>query len=476
MATEVGARLEDLTPGARVLGIIPAQVVTVVQVEWHGTQALTLTYRDDAGRVDHQLIYRGSEAALQLEQSGRSWSFDGDGKLFRLAAEALRIHLAHLFDPYLAVHTSSLEPLPHQIRAVYGDLLPRQPLRFLLADDPGAGKTIMAGLSSRSSSLRGDLNRCLVVAPGGLVEQWQDELVQKFGLDFDILARETIEASCSGNPFVEKHRSSSPAWTSSRAATRSQAEARSSPIGTSSSSTRPTRWAPTSMAGRSRRPSATSSAGCSADHPPSPADDRHAPQRQAGGLPALSGAARSRPLRGQASARARSDDTSGLMRRMVKEELLTFEGKPLFPERRAYTVHLQALRLERPSSTNEVTDYVRDEMNRADRARRQARGNVVGFALTVLQRRLASSPGGDLPLAGAPGRERLETRVSEERLAGSVRCEPGSDAGARRATRTSTTVSRRASVEEIEERVVDQASAAQTRRRAGRRDHDPPPT
>jgi hypothetical protein len=146
MATQAGTRLEDLTPGARVRGVIPAQAVTVVQVEWHGTQAMTLTYRDDGGRVDHQLIYRASESALDVDEPGRSWSFDGDGRLFRLASEALRIHLAHLFDPYLAVHTSNLEPLPHQIGAVYGDMLPRQPLRFLLADDPGAGKTIMAGL------------------------------------------------------------------------------------------------------------------------------------------------------------------------------------------------------------------------------------------------------------------------------------------------------------------------------------------
>jgi SNF2 family DNA or RNA helicase len=177
MATEVETRLEDLTPGARVRGIIPSQTVTVVQVEWHGSQALTLTYRDDAGRVDHQLIYRGNEPALQLEEAGRTWSFDGDGKLFRLASEALRIHLAHLFDPYLAVHTSNLEPLPHQIRAVYGDMLPRQPLQFLLADDPGAGKTIMAGLLIKELIVRGDLSRCMIVAPGSLVEQWQDELV-----------------------------------------------------------------------------------------------------------------------------------------------------------------------------------------------------------------------------------------------------------------------------------------------------------
>ena len=83
-------------------------------------------------------------------------------------------------------------------------MLPRQPLRFLLADDPGAGKTIMAGLLIKELMLRGDLKRCLIVCPGILVEQWQDELHEKFALDFDILSRESFETSLSGNPFAER--------------------------------------------------------------------------------------------------------------------------------------------------------------------------------------------------------------------------------------------------------------------------------
>ena len=90
----------------------------------------------------------------------------------------------------LTVHTSVVEPLPHQITGVYESMLPRQPLRFLLADDPGAGKTIMAGLFIKELMIRGDVERCLVVTPGSLVEQWQDELYDKFGLSFDILTRD----------------------------------------------------------------------------------------------------------------------------------------------------------------------------------------------------------------------------------------------------------------------------------------------
>ena len=112
--------------------------------------------------------------------------FDAPAQDFKLAAEAQRIKLAGLFDPMLAVATSDVQPLPHQIRAVYGELLPRTPLRFLLADDPGAGKTIMAGLYIKELILREDVHRCMIVAPGGLVEQWQDELYYRFGLRFEL--------------------------------------------------------------------------------------------------------------------------------------------------------------------------------------------------------------------------------------------------------------------------------------------------
>ncbi len=140
------SRLEDLKPNAAVRGIVLDSLVTVVNVQWFGSEALELTYKDPGGRPGNVLLYRHDEARLELVEQGRPWSFDGDGALFRLVSEAHRIRLAHLFDPVLAVHTSLVEPLPHQITAVYDAMLPRQPLRFLLADDPGAGKTIMAGL------------------------------------------------------------------------------------------------------------------------------------------------------------------------------------------------------------------------------------------------------------------------------------------------------------------------------------------
>src|SRR5437763_14831231 len=157
------SKLEDLRPNAAVRGILLDSLATVVSVQWFGSEALELTYKTPAGKVANQLLYREDEARIEVVEQGRPWSLDGDGRVLRLVSEAHRIRLAHLFDPVLAVHTSVVDPLPHQITAVYETMLPRQPLRFLLADDPGAGKTIMAGLLMKELIARRDLQRCRLV-------------------------------------------------------------------------------------------------------------------------------------------------------------------------------------------------------------------------------------------------------------------------------------------------------------------------
>ncbi len=187
--------LRNLTRGAAVKGIVPEGLVAAVDIKWHGSTVVELTYKDAAGRLGSELLYRDREPTIEIAAAGRSWSFDGDGALFRLVSEAYRIRLAYLFDPLLAVHTSLVDPLPHQITGVYGEMLTRQPLRFLLADDPGAGKTIMTGLLIKELLIRGDLHRCLIVCPGMLVEQWQDELDRRFHLPFEIMTTEALEAS-----------------------------------------------------------------------------------------------------------------------------------------------------------------------------------------------------------------------------------------------------------------------------------------
>ena len=110
-------------------GILPDRTVTVVDVKWFGDSVVELIYKDNTGRLGSELLYRDREALLEEAEAGRPWSFNGDGELLRLVSEARRIRLAHLFDPHLAVHTSDVDPLPHQITAVYGEMLTRQPLR-----------------------------------------------------------------------------------------------------------------------------------------------------------------------------------------------------------------------------------------------------------------------------------------------------------------------------------------------------------
>jgi SNF2 family DNA or RNA helicase len=459
----LGVRLEDLGPGARVRGVLPDRAVTVVQVEWHGTQAMTLTYRDDSGKVDHELLYRANEGRLEIEGAGRAWSFDADGRLFRLVSEALRIRLAHLFDPYLAVHTSSLDPLPHQIRAVYGEMLPRQPLRFLLADDPGAGKTIMAGLLIKELIVRGDVKRCLIVPPGSLVEQWQDELAQKLGLEFEIITRDTIEASRSGNPFAEK----------SLVLARLDQLSRNPDVQAKLEQTdwdlivvdeahkmsahfyglevqKTQRYLLGELLGRITRHLLLMTA---TPHSGKPEDFQL--------FMALIDQDR---FEGKPRKGAKALDAQGLMRRMVKEELLTFEGKPLFPERRAYTVNYP-LSPEEALLYAEVTEYVREEMNRADRLKAEGegrRGNVVGFALTVLQRRLASSPEA-IYQSLRRRRERLEARLNEERLGRRGRDETiDMTSGLDAPDADDIDELPDGELEDLEEEVVDQASAAKT--------------
>jgi superfamily II DNA or RNA helicase len=388
--------------------------VTIVQVHWHGSDALTLTYTDEAGKPGQQLLYRDDEHRLVVEGQGRAWSMDADGHLFRLVSEAKRISLAYLFDPFLAVQISTLDPLPHQIDAVYSQMLPRQPLHFLLADDPGAGKTIMAGLFCKELMLRGDVERCLVIAPGMLVEQWQDELWAKFRLPFEILTRDMIEASRTGNPLAERplliarldHLSRNEDLQAKLAATdwdlivADEAHKMAAHyFGREVKETK--RYKLGKLAGSVTRHlllmTATPHSGKEEDFQLFMAlldGDR------------FEGKAR----------RGVHADASDLMRRLVKEELLKFDGTKLFPERRAFTA-VYPLSDDETLLYKRVTEYVQEEMNRADRLKAEGegrRGAVVGFALTTLQRRLASSPEA-IYQSLVRRRKRLEARVVEER-------------------------------------------------------------
>ena len=410
------ARLEDLTAGAVATGIDPAGPVTVVTAQWHGTQAITLVFRDHHAQVQERLFYRADEGSFSVEEgTNRAWSFDGDGHLFRLAAEARRIQLAHLFDPYLALTSSQVDPLPHQIEAVYREMLPRQPLRFLLADDPGAGKTIMAGLYIKELMIRGDAERVLIVAPGSLVSQWEEELLDKFGLRFDIVTKDLLDSSHAGDVFAERD----------RLIVRIDQIARREDLVERLANTD---W-DLVVVDEAHRMSAHffgdevkktkkyhlgEVLGASSRHLLLMTATPHAGKEEDFQL--FLALLDSDRFEGRFRDGVHSVDPSDLMRRKVKEKLLTFEGKPLFPERRATTVGFQ-LSTDEMTLYDEVTEYVREQMNRADRLTEQGqgrRGNTIGFALTLLQRRLASSPEA-IYQSLSRRRKRLEARVIEER-------------------------------------------------------------
>ncbi|MDE0072094.1 MAG: helicase-related protein, partial [Caldilineaceae bacterium] len=405
-------KLEELTTNAAVAGILGDSLVTVVNVQWYGEAAVELTYKTPAGEVANELLYREDETRISIAQQARPWSFDGDGALFRLVSEAQRIRLAHLFDPLLAVHTSDVEPLPHQITAVYDAMLPRTPLRFLLADDPGAGKTIMAGLLIKELIARGDLQRCLIVCPGALAEQWQDELFRRFQLPFDILTNDKLEAARTGNWFLE----------TDLAIARLDKLARDEEV-QQKLNARDCDW---------------DLVVCDEAHKMSAgyfgSELRYTKRYRLGQLLAdltrhfllmtatphngkeedfqlFMALLDNDRFEGRFRDGVHNVDVSDLMRRMVKERLLKFDGRHLFPERIAYTVSYK-LSEEEERLYSAVTQYVREEFDRAGALENDRRAGAVGFALTILQRRLASSPEA-IYRSLRRRRERLQGRLQE---------------------------------------------------------------
>jgi len=388
-------KLEDLKRGMRVRGLVHNQIVTLIHVDDLGLKkndsyTVTVVYERNDGNIKRRPLYREDEADLESVQDECSWTFDADGKLFCLVSEAYRIHLAHLFDPVLAVHTSLIEPLPHQITAVYDEMLPRRPLRFLLADDPGAGKTIMAGLLIRELRVRGDVRRCLICVPSKLSEQWRDELRSKFQLDFKIFTRDMIRASRNGNPFAEVENDQ--LIVSVDQVKRSEYmdrlrrtnwdlvvcdEAHQMSANFSGKKiTKTDRYRLGEILGKITRHFLLMTA--------TPHNGKE------GDFQLFMELLDEERFKGRLWDDIHRVDASDLMRRMVKENLRNFDGTPLFPERKAYTANYK-LSDQENNLYKDVTEYIRNEFNRAEQLETKRKNNV-GFALTSLQRRLASSP------------------------------------------------------------------------------------
>lgn len=417
--TEVqAASLFDLIKvGATVTGLAGPDPVKIVAVERLTDDSANVAYRTDAG-LGEKIVFANAISQVREVVAGQVFSFDADPNSFLLAAEARRMRLAYLFDPQAALGTSDVQPLPHQLRAVYEIMLHKQPLRYVLADDPGAGKTVMAGLLIKELLLRGDAANVMVVSPGVLVDQWDEEMREKFDLEFEILTRDKILHE--GNPFArgglwlarldvlarnsegildkagevdwdliifdEAHKMSASVWGNEVKKTK--------------------RYQMAEELGKHARNLLMMTA-----------TPHSGKEEQFQLFMALLDSDR---FEGVAREGSRKVDVSDLMRRLVKEELRTFEGTRLFPERFAFTVKYELSQAEKELYVA-VTDYVREEMNRADAIEGDnRRRTAVGFALTTLQRRLASSPAA-IHRSLERRKARLESELREARMYAAVR-------------------------------------------------------
>jgi superfamily II DNA or RNA helicase len=345
----------------------------------------TLVYRGDAGAGEITLS-EDEAARLEVVADASHIAFDAEASVFRLGVEARRIQTAFTHD-MAALAVSNIQPLPHQIEAVYDQFLRQPRLRFLLADDPGAGKTIMAGLYMKELELRRSADRVIVVAPANLLPQWARELEERFGFAFDQVGAQQVDNTVRGNPWdrfnrvvVSRDFLKIPGRLEQFAAARRPwdlaviDEAHGFTLQTDSKGL---------IKKRSLRYKAAEQVAGAAERLLLMTATPHSGKTDSfwGLLRLLDRDAfgdrcpRSLPV------------PDGYYRKVSKEKMTDLDGVPLFRERHTATVefHLEAAEFELYQA---VTEFVQTRLHeiRGDAAQRTA-----GFALTTMQRRLASS-------------------------------------------------------------------------------------
>jgi len=195
-------RLDQLGPNVIIKGPIFPEPVQIIIVSPVGAAFKVIAKGLKSGRVHEPIL---SLAQLDSLEAVTTQTFDGDAVRFRLAIEALRLGLAYEYDPYFALSIARVDPLPHQLEAVYDYFLELPRIRFLLADDPGAGKTIMAGLLLKELKIRGLVQRTLIVTPANLTFQWQRELQDKFHEKFEVIRGSVLRANYGQNPWQDRN-------------------------------------------------------------------------------------------------------------------------------------------------------------------------------------------------------------------------------------------------------------------------------
>jgi len=194
---------EELKPNAVIEGPFfpePVQVLVTVPLG----DAVKLVGKGRKSNQVYDPVLTIEQIAL-LTASPETEPFDGDPARFRLGVEAQRLGLAYEYDPYFSLSIARVDPLPHQLEAVYEYFMRLPRIRFLLADDPGAGKTIMAGLLIKELKIRGLVNRILIVTPANLSFQWQRELQDKFREKFEVMRSDVLRANYGTNPWQERN-------------------------------------------------------------------------------------------------------------------------------------------------------------------------------------------------------------------------------------------------------------------------------
>src|SRR5215210_2326042 len=194
--------IDQLKPNKILRGPIfpePVQIIVTIPM---GDAVKIVAKGVNTSRVYEPILTPDQLASLQ--SSPDTEPFDGDPQRFRLAVEAMRLALAFEYDPFFSLSIARVDPLPHQLEAVYQYFMALPRIRFLLADDPGAGKTIMAGLLLKELKARGLVRRVLIVSPANLTFQWQRELTDKFREQFDVIRGETLRTNYGHNPWQDR--------------------------------------------------------------------------------------------------------------------------------------------------------------------------------------------------------------------------------------------------------------------------------
>lgn len=379
--------LSQLTEGTVLEGPHWTEPVKVLTAKARGSRVEVQAVGTHTKRLWTKLLkFEEFDGSIKVTQAGELAALDGNPMHFRLAAEAHRIRLAFQYDPHFAVSVSQVDPLPHQMDAVYTHLLTQPRIRFLIADDPGAGKTIMAGLTIKELKFRGLIERTLIITPANLTDQWRRELHDKFGETFTVINRATINASYGRNVWED-----SPQCIASVDFVARQEDIMSMlrdvhfDLVIVDEAHKMAAYRYGTKVDKTQRYELGEFLRDQTDHflfltaTPHKGD----PDNFALLLQLLD---QDLYVNGQILAEASAHDENRIMVRRLKEDMKKFDGSPCFPPRHVETLPYE-LTADELKLYDAVTEYVQQNFQRAE-----ADGNRnVGLALTVLQRRLASS-------------------------------------------------------------------------------------